>query len=105
MKVLKYIERVPDLIFPKLKQQNFALYVFWREICHLIGVLLIIFFAHYVLRKISYELILVLFVMFTIWMTYQEFELHPQKYDQPLWKGVLDWLVWITPLAIYLLLI
>ena len=97
---LKFIEKIPDKIIPSLKQRNYALYVLWREICHIIGSLILLYVSYLITPKT----VPVTFILLTIWMTYQEFYFHPKKYDQPLWKGLIDWLSWITPFIIYFLL-
>ncbi len=100
MNILETIEKIPDLIIPSLKQRNYAVYTFWREICHITGSLVLLLVA----TLLGFTAVVIIFIVLGLWMTYQEFYLHPKKYNQPLWKGITDWLSWILPFIIYFLL-
>ena len=102
MSLLDWFEHIPDTLMPWLTKENhFVLYEAWREVCHLVGAFFLIF-LYIKIRYFSKALVIIFFILFVLWMTYQEFHLHPIKYHQPLWKGILDWLVWIVPQSIYI---
>jgi len=75
----------------------------YREVCHVLGAGIVIAGA----TLISHSLwgndvaIPVLFVVAMIVITYQEFVLQPRTYKQHLGKGIIDWISWNLPLAIY----
>jgi len=96
-----FLEKLPNKIFPHLQSKNYALYIIWRELCHLTGSLFLILISYF-LKPLIPAASIIIFVVLLLWMTYQEFYLHPKKYDQKLWKGILDWLSWIAPFVIYL---
>ncbi len=99
----EFLEKVPDLIAPNLKAKNPSLYFLWREVCHVTGSIILIFLSYILLIKTNYNIIPPLFLFLFVWMTYQEFYLHPKKYNQKLYKSIADWLAWITPFVLYLI--
>lgn len=95
------IDGIPDLVFPGLDKRSPFLYVCWQEFCHVLGSLLLIALSHLALVYTSYDAPRAVFILLALWMTFQEFYLHPKKYGQPLWKGILDWLSWVLPFLVY----
>ncbi len=107
MSFLDYIDNIPGKIFSKLQPRIvdgflFFPHKFYREIFHIISSLLLIFFSHILYLYVYVSSPIIIFSILGMWMTYQEFFLHPKKYNQKLWNGVLDWSSWIVPFIIYL---
>ncbi len=101
--LLDTLDQIPDRLFPHLQEKSVALYVLWREVCHLAGSLGAIGISHLFFLTLHPFAPLVVGFALVFWITYQEFFLHARKYHQPRWKGVLDWFVWILPFSFYLL--
>lgn len=110
MSILDFFERLPGKLFPALEPTmvNGILvfpYKYIREIFHIAGAIVIIGISH-ILFTLKYKYApLVFFIALGIWMTYQEFYLHVQKYNQPIGEGLLDWASWMVPFSIYLVII
>lgn len=105
MSLLDSLDRIPDRVFPRLEARNYQLYIFWREVCHFIGTCLLIVLSQVLFIYVSAYVPIIVFILLGGWMTYQEFWLHPRKYDQKLWNGLLDWSVWIIPFIMYILIL
>jgi len=77
----------------------------WRELFHFLAALFFIALAAG-LEKLfkSSTLVFIILGAVVLWITFQEFYLHPTFYDQKFVKGLVDWLVWIIPIAIYFFL-
>lgn len=75
----------------------------YRELFHFIGSIAFITVAALVSRIFLERdaALYVLFVAAILALAYQEFYVHPKLYDQHPQKGVLDWLVWVMPMAVY----
>lgn len=75
----------------------------WREFFHLLGSLFFILIAHYA-NKIFQSTVVGLVILIAVvgWITFQEFYLHPTFYGQHVTKGIIDWLVWVTPIGVYM---
>lgn len=101
--MLDFIDRIPDFIFPNLEKKSFTLYVIWREVCHIVGSFVLLSAAHFLFLATTFYFPLYVMVVLGAWMLYQEFYLHPKKYNQQLWKGILDFSSWLVPFVIYLL--
>lgn len=76
----------------------------YRQAFHFAGSILVIVIATLLSdRFLGSEVALyVLLFMAIAALTYQEFYLHPRRYGQHIRKGALDWLVWVTPILVYL---
>ena len=73
-----------------------------RSILHLLGsfgIIALLFFSKKFLRFRAIAAIALIIVLF---FGFQEFYLHPLRYDQPLFKSIIDFLVWTVPLALYI---
>lgn len=101
MNIFSFIEKVPDIIIPSLNQKSKTAYLIWREICHMVGSVVLIILSY----LIKPSIVVIVFILLMFWMTYQEFYFHPKKYNQPLWKGVIDWLSWILPFLAYFIFV
>lgn len=76
----------------------------YREAFHLAGSIVFIGTAFTLARILGSRLVfLALSALLFAAITFQEAYLHPRFYDQPLYKGVLDWCAWMIPLALFLL--
>lgn len=77
----------------------------WRELFHVLGALCCIGVA-IGLEKLFHSKIPASLFLGTViaWITFQEWYLHPTFYDQTLIKGLIDWLVWVVPIALYFIL-
>lgn len=75
----------------------------WRELFHFLGALFCIGIAIALERLFKTPAAgLILLGAVVLWITFQEFYLHPTFYDQKFIKGMIDWLVWIVPIALFL---
>jgi hypothetical protein len=78
----------------------------YREFFHFLGS--IIFIAGATLlsdRFFGNEVALyALFVAAVAALSYQEFYLHPRRFNQHIGKGIVDWLAWVIPMVVYLAL-
>jgi hypothetical protein len=111
MSILDSLDKIPDRIIPGLEKRNYlalaeppVLYVLWRELCHCVISVLIVLSSHLLAKYLDFNFPLVVGIALVIWMTYQEFYLHPRKYGQKLWNGILDWSSWTAPFIVYFLL-
>lgn len=77
----------------------------WRELFHFLGAIFFIFLSIGLEKifKTSFAGLIVL-GMVVVWITFQEFYLHPTFYSQSFSKGIIDFLVWVVPIALYLFL-
>lgn len=110
MSLLDYTDDIPGKIFPKLKSRMVDGYLYfphklYREIFHILGSFLIIVFSYILYLYLSINVPIIIFSLWSVWMTYQEFYLHPKKYNQKLPESILDWSSWIIPLIIYLVIL
>lgn len=76
-----------------------------RELSHLLGALVAIPTASFLgvvfntpLVTYSFLFLLILFI------TVQEFYIHPKHYQQIWWKSCIDWSMWVGPIVVFLLL-
>lgn len=76
----------------------------WREVFHVAGSIVLILISDYLFRNVSFfnGLLFLGFFIFVIFI--QEFYLHPHYYEQKMTKSVIDFLAWILPIIIYILL-
>ena len=110
MSFLDYIDDIPGKIFPRLKSRMVDGYLYfphklYREFFHILGSFLIISFSYILYLYVSVYVPVIIFLLWSAWMTYQEFYLHPKKYNQKLLESILDWSSWIIPLIIYLVIL
>lgn len=78
----------------------------YRQLCHFLGAILLTILATFVAREFfgSEVALYVLLALAVMAISFQEFYLHPKYYDQLWRKSVADWMVWVTPIALFLLL-
>jgi hypothetical protein len=76
----------------------------WRQVFHVAGSIVLILISDYLFRNVSFfnGLLFLGFFIFVIFI--QEFYLHPYYYEQKMKKSVIDFLAWILPIIIYILL-
>ena len=106
----------PNLIFPlnnlsyyKMLNSDFAgislftviYFILTRELLHLIGGFVVTFLS-YELSKFQKNLDLILISLFTLLIVFQEMYLHPMMFNQNFAKGILDIVIWISPVYLYL---
>lgn len=108
MSFLDFLDRIPDKIFPQLKPKivnGFLFFPFrWcREIFHIVGSFVLIIISYILYLHVYKNAPIIVFALLGVWMTYQEFYLHPKKYNQKLLEGMFDWSSWIIPFIIYLI--
>ncbi|KND51368.1 MAG: hypothetical protein ABA06_03600 [Parcubacteria bacterium C7867-001] len=104
MTLYEQLVELPDTLLPGLKEKNYPLSVAWREVCHVVGSVILIVATTFLAPFAPFNLPIAVFAVLVVFMTYQEFYLHPKKYQQRLWKGILDWLAWVLPFALFLIL-
>jgi hypothetical protein len=110
MLLLNYIEKIPGKIFSKLKPKMvdgtlIFPYKIYRLIFHVIGSLVLISVSHILFIYASKWFPVIIFSFLVGWITYQEFYLHPRKYKQKVLIGVVDWLSWVSPFVVYLIIL
>jgi len=74
----------------------------YRQTCHFLGSILFILAAA-ILSHVLFGGTTGLYLMLAaaiVAISFQEFYLHPRRYNQTFRKGVLDWIVWTTPIAL-----
>jgi hypothetical protein len=78
----------------------------YRETFHFIGSVLFIIAATVLSERLlgSDAALYTLLVAAVAALTFQEFYVHPRRYGQRFKKGVADWLSWVMPMALYVLL-
>lgn len=76
----------------------------YRQVFHLAGSLLAIIISTLISRELfgSDIALFTLLAFLVLFITYQEFRLHPREYHQHWQKGIADWFVWLTPVGVYL---
>jgi Na+/H+ antiporter NhaD/arsenite permease-like protein len=79
----------------------------YREVFHFFGSVVFIALAAFLSHEFlgGDSALYALFVAAVVALAYQEFYVHPKMYDQHPQKGILDWSVWVAPMAVYLFLI
>lgn len=77
----------------------------YRQACHLAGALLLIVVSTLLAKEwFGSEIALyALLALAVLLVTFQEFYLHPKYYGQLWKKSVADWMVWVTPIATFVL--
>jgi hypothetical protein len=80
--------------------------MFYRSAFHFIGALLFIISATLISRDFFHNDTSLYFLLTAaiFALTYQEFYLHPKKYKQITKKGIIDWMTWVVPMVMYLVL-
>jgi len=75
----------------------------YRETFHFIGSILFIMSATFLSKNFfgSEAALYVLLWTAIAALSFQEFYVHPKKYGQRAKKGVIDWLTWVVPIALY----
>ena len=78
----------------------------YRETFHFLGSILFIVSATIISKNLfgSDAALYVLLLAAIVALAFQEFYVHPKSYGQKARKGIADWLVWVAPMVIYLLL-
>lgn len=100
-----YLKAVNDAF--KIKKGHFGYWLlFYRGTFHFIGALLFIISVTLISRDFlhSDNALYFLLAAAIFALTYQEFYLHPKKYKQLTQKGILDWMTWVVPMVMYLVL-
>ncbi|MDQ5883378.1 MAG: hypothetical protein QG654_291 [Patescibacteria group bacterium] len=76
----------------------------WREVFHFSASVFFVFIADQMFRHMSFFNGLFLLVFVVVMVAVQEFYLHPHYYDQKPLKGMIDFMVWMFPIVIYILI-
>ncbi len=76
----------------------------YRQIFHFIGSLIAITASTLISRDLfgSDIALYTLLAFVVLFISYQEFSLHPREYNQHWQKGIADWVVWFSPIGFYL---
>ncbi|MEX0930988.1 MAG: hypothetical protein WDZ68_01705 [Candidatus Paceibacterota bacterium] len=77
--------------------------VVYRQTFHFIGSILFLIIATVISNVLfgSESALIILLCVAVALISFQEFYLHPKRYGQLRHKGVADWFVWMTPIALY----
>lgn len=70
----------------------------WRETIHILSSFILLFIINFFFNF----LLFVYIALLISYMSFQEFILQPKEFDQPLWKGILDFLSWILPIFLFI---
>lgn len=77
----------------------------WRELFHFLGAIFFIFLSigleKFFKTPAAGPIVLCGVIA---WITFQEFYLHPTFYNQTFTKGFIDWIVWLAPILVYIVL-
>lgn len=78
----------------------------YRQLCHLLGALALIVVSTVVAKEFlgSEAALYVVLALAILFISFQEFYLHPKYYGQLWRKSVADWMVWVAPIALFLFL-
>ena len=81
----------------------------WKEVLvriplHLLGSMCIVALLYMTQPLLRFRVRLLVVVLLVCYFLVQEFYIHPFEYEQPLFKSVIDFFSWVTPLAVYILL-
>jgi len=100
-----YLKAVNEAFKIKKGHFGYAL-LFYRGTFHFIGALLFIVSITLISKQFfnSDTALYFLLASAIFALTYQEFYLHPKKYKQITQKGILDWMTWVIPMVVYLVL-
>ncbi len=76
----------------------------YRQLFHLVGSIIAIVVATLLSRRVfgSDIALYTLLAAVVIFISYQEFSLHPREYSQHWQKGIADWVVWFSPIFVYI---
>jgi len=91
----------------KIKKGHFGYaLVIYRGTFHFLGSLIFIFSATLISKEFFTNNTSLYFLLTAavFALTYQEFYLHPKKYKQITQKGIVDWMTWVIPMVMYLVL-
>ena len=84
-----------------IENNHFAIKM-WREIFHLAGSILVVIISRFISNITGFKkLDIVILLALILFITFQEFYLHPKYYNQKLYEGILDWLFWVGPIIYY----
>lgn len=77
----------------------------YRQACHLAGAVTLIIVTTLIAQDLfgSQIALYLLLALAVAGVSFQEFYLHPKYYGQLWRKSIADWMVWVTPIAIFLL--
>lgn len=87
-----------------LKKTHYAAYVAWRAFLHAASSLILLVAIRTAELRSGLDLLPYAFAALVAAITFVEFYLHPKLYRQRLLKGVIDWLSWVLPFAVYFFL-
>lgn len=78
----------------------------YRQLCHLLGALALIVVSTIIAKEFlgSEAALYVVLLLAVLFISFQEFYLHPKYYGQLWRKSVADWMVWVAPIAVFLFL-
>jgi hypothetical protein len=76
----------------------------YRQFCHFVGAVLFLIAAAYVSESLlgSTKALYAFLIVAILFISFQEFYLHPRMYQQIWKKGLADWLTWCVPMGLYL---
>jgi uncharacterized membrane protein len=79
--------------------------MFYRETFHFIGAVLFVVFSTLISTRLFNSELMPIYLLGSamVALAFQEFYFHPKKYNQVIKKGFIDWVVWVVPMAIYLI--
>lgn len=107
--ILNFSDNIPGKIFPKLQPvmtQDWYLhfpYKIYRELFHIAGSFCIIWISYLLYKYVNKKSPILVFITMILRMSFQEFYLHPHKYNQWLRISILDLLSRIVPYTIFLI--
>lgn len=75
-----------------------------REMSHLLGSLIAIPTGSFLGVLLNTPVVTyIFFILLIIFITIQEFYIHPKYYRQIWWKSCIDWSMWVGPIILFLL--
>ena len=76
----------------------------WRAVFHLGGSVFLVFIADIMFKSMSFFNGFAFLVLVVVAVTVQEFYLHPHYYNQKPQKGIINFVTWMLPILLYILL-
>lgn len=76
--------------------------ILYREIFHFVGAFLLIGISVISVIVIPQVVAILFLGLVILFITFQEFYLHPKLYNKVYAKSILDWFVWVIPIGLYL---
>lgn len=103
-KAYKYLADINKNKFSDAYSLQSPKLLFWRQVFHLLGSVLLVLVAHLMFIHLSFFNGLAFLILVVLSLAVQEFYFHPHYYDQKPHKTLIDFTTWMLPILIYIIL-